>query len=144
MVPLRRDEIYVLACLGGVEQRFSRCYVLDGISTGNSQEIHNSGKPTPYNLRTTCKEPGGNMAERKVAAWQKIYQEALAETDRGKLMTKICEAESLLFSRLQREPIHRNEAIAIYDAIHSLRLLLCGLYAKKKREEVALAWRRSA
>ncbi len=92
-------------------------------------------------------EPGRNVAERKVAAWQTIYQEALAEVDPGKLMTKICDAESVLFSRLQQmhhEPTHRDEAIAIYDAIHSLRVLRCGLYAQKKRDELAQVWRRSA
>ena len=84
------------------------------------------------------------MAEPKLVEWRKIYREVLAETDPEKLMTKICAAESVLFSRLQHEPIHRDEAIAIYDAIHSLRLLCCGLYAQKKRDELALVWRGSA
>lgn len=87
------------------------------------------------------------MAEPKQAVWQGIYQDALAETDEGKLTTKICAAESILSLRLQQmhhERSQRDEAIAIYDAIHSLRLLRSGLYAQKKREEVALMWKQSA
>ena len=87
------------------------------------------------------------MAEPKLAEWQRIYREALTESDPETLATKICAAESVLFSRLQqmhREPANRDEAIAIYDAIHSLRVLRCGLYARKKRDELALMWRRSA
>ena len=44
--------------------------------------------------------------------------------------------ESVLFSRLQQmhhEPTHWDEAVAIYDAIHSLRLLRCDLYAQQTR-----------
>ncbi len=79
--------------------------------------------------------------------WQRIYQEALTETDQGKLLTKISAAELGLIARLQQmhhEPAHRDEAIAIYDAIHALRLLRCGLYAQKRRDELAQVWRRSA
>jgi hypothetical protein len=87
------------------------------------------------------------MVEPKLAEWQRVYQEVLVETDQGQLMIKICAAESALVSSLHQmhhEPTHRDEAIAIYDAIHSLRVLLCGLYIQKKRDELAVSWRRSA
>ena len=37
--------------------------------------------------------------------------------------------------------IYRDEVIAIYDAVHSLRLLRCDLYS---RTELALVWKRPA
>jgi hypothetical protein len=87
------------------------------------------------------------VAEPKTEDWQRIYQEALTETDPGRLLAKITAAESMLFSRLKQmhhERAHREEALAIYDAIHCLRLLRCDLYAQKKRDELALVWKRSA
>jgi hypothetical protein len=87
------------------------------------------------------------MAEPKLAAWKRIYQEALAESDQRELVMKISAAESALFTRLQQmhhEPIHRDEAIAVYDAVHSLRLLRCDLYSRTKRNELTLMWKRSA
>jgi len=87
------------------------------------------------------------MNESKSAEWQRIYQEALIETDQVELLPKICAAESVLFSRLQQmhhELTPRGEAIAIFDAVHSLRLLRCDLYSRRKREELSLMWKRSA
>lgn len=95
-------------------------------------------------LRT---DRGGTLAEPKLAEWRRVYREALTETDPEALTIRICAAESVLFSPLQqmhREPTNRDEAIAIYDAIHSLRVLRCRLYARKKRDELSLMWRRSA
>jgi hypothetical protein len=90
---------------------------------------------------------GHNMAEPRFAEWQRLYQEAVAETDHGKLVPKICAAETALFSRLQRMhhgPNYRDEVVAIYDAVHSLRLLRCDLYSRAKREQLTLMLRRSA
>ncbi len=87
------------------------------------------------------------MAELMLAEWQTTYQEAINETDAEKLIARICVAESALFMRLQQMPYgptHRDEAMAIYDAVHSLRLLRCELYARTKREELTLLRRRSA
>jgi hypothetical protein len=70
------------------------------------------------------------MVRPRLAEWQEAYQEALHETDQEKLLTKISAAENVLFSRLQQmhyQPTYRDEAIAIYDAVHSLRLLRCDL-----------------
>ena len=70
------------------------------------------------------------MVKSRLAEWQEAYQDALRETDRKKLMTKISAAEVALFSRLQRvhEPICKDEVIAIYDAVHALRILSRDLY----------------
>jgi|ERR1700722_4386460 len=95
---------------------------------------------------------GCNMAELKlvecnVPDWQKRYDEAVKETDAEKLIARICVAESELFLRLQQMPYgptHRDEAMAIYDAVHALRLLRCELYTRTKQEELALLRRRSA
>ena len=87
------------------------------------------------------------MFDRKPPDWKGIYQEALAETDQGKLMTKISAAEFVLFSRLQQmhhEPTHMDEASAIYDAVHSLRLLRCDLYSRTKQSELKQMLKRSA
>lgn len=87
------------------------------------------------------------MAESKFAEWQRIYQEALNETDQGKLIPKICEAESVLFLRLQEmpyRPTHKDEAMAIYDAVHSLRLLRCDLNSRSKRDEASSMWKKTA
>lgn len=88
-----------------------------------------------------------NMTEPRLAEWQRLYQEAVAETDHGKLAPKICAAETALFSRLQQMhhgPTYRDEITAIYDAVHSLRLLRCDLYSRAKREQLTLMLRRSA
>jgi len=73
--------------------------------------------------------------------WQEAYQDALRETDREKLMTKISAAEVALFSRLQQmhEPIGKDEVIAIYDAIHSLRTLSCDLSKHRRRARLAIS-----
>jgi hypothetical protein len=87
------------------------------------------------------------VAELLLAEWQTAYQEAMNETDAEKLIARICVAESALFLRLQQMPYgptHRDEAMAIYDAVHCLRLLRCDLYARTKREELTLLRRRSA
>jgi hypothetical protein len=87
------------------------------------------------------------LVESNVAEWQKKYEEAIRETDAEKLIARICIAESALFLRLQQMPYgptHRDEAMAIYDAVHALRLLRCELYARSKQEELALLRRRSA
>lgn len=87
------------------------------------------------------------LVESNASEWQKAYKEAINETDGGKLIARIRAAESALFLRLQQMPYgptHRNEAIAIYDAVHSLRLLRYELYARSKREELTLLRRRSA
>jgi hypothetical protein len=87
------------------------------------------------------------MRELKFAGWQKVYQETLTETDHGALVTKICAAESLLSLRLQQmhhEPAHIEEATAIYDAVHSLRLLRCDLFSRTRRDELNLMWKKSA
>jgi hypothetical protein len=86
------------------------------------------------------------MVKLRLAEWQEVYQDALRETDQEKLMAKIPAAEFALFSRLQQmhRPIYRNEVIAIYDAVHSLRILRCDLYSRKKRERLTQMWRRSA
>jgi hypothetical protein len=89
---------------------------------------------------------GCNMAELKLVEsnmpdWQKKYEEAV------KLIARICVAESELFLRLQQMPYgptHRDEAMAIYDAVHALRVLRCELYARTKQKELALLRRRSA
>lgn len=82
----------------------------------------------------------------RLAEWQEAYQDAVRETDQEKLMTKISAAESALFSHLQQmqRPIYKDEVIAIYDAVHSLRILRCDLYSRKKREHLTQMWRRSA
>jgi hypothetical protein len=87
------------------------------------------------------------VAELLLAEWQTTYQEAMNETDAEKLIARICVAESALFLRLQQMPYgptHRDEAMAIYDAVHCLRLLRCDLSARTKREELTLLRRRSA
>ncbi len=87
------------------------------------------------------------FAEPKVAEWQSTYRDAINETDAEKLIARICAAESALFLRLQQMPYgptHRDEAMAIYDAAHALRLLRCELYARSKQEELTLLRRRSA
>jgi uncharacterized protein YqeY len=86
------------------------------------------------------------MAKPRLAEWQEAYQDALRETDQEKLMTKISAAEAVLFSRLQKmhQPIRKDEVIAIYDAVHSLRILRCDLYSRQKREHLTQMWRRSA
>jgi len=86
------------------------------------------------------------MDELKLAGWQRIYQEALAESDQVKLLTKICAAEGVLYAYLQQhdEPTQRNEVIAVFDAIHSLRILRSRLYSQTKRDELALIWKQGA
>jgi hypothetical protein len=86
------------------------------------------------------------MVKPRLAEWQEAYQDALRETDQQKLMTKISAAETALFSRLQQmhQPIHKDEVIAIYDAVRSLQILRCDLYSLKKREHLTQMWRRPA
>ena len=87
------------------------------------------------------------LVESNASEWQKTYDEAINETDGGKQIARICAAESALFSRLQQMPYgptQRDEAMAIYDAVHSLRLLRCEFYARTKREELALLRRLTA
>lgn len=87
------------------------------------------------------------MAELMLAEWQTTYREAMNETDAEKLIARIGVAESALFLRLEQMPYgptHRDEAMAIYDAVHALRLLRCELYARRKQEELTLLRRRSA
>lgn len=87
------------------------------------------------------------MAESKSPEWRRLYQESVNETDQGKVMAKISAAESALLLRLQQMsygPTHRDEAMEIYDAVHSLRVLRCNLYSRTKRDELTLMWRRSA
>ena len=83
------------------------------------------------------------MDDARLAGWQRIYQEALAETDQVKLLSKICAAEAVLHACLQmhHEPAQRKEIIAVFDAIHSLRILRCRLYSQTKRDELALMWK---
>jgi hypothetical protein len=87
------------------------------------------------------------MPQSKSAEWQRIYQEALNETDQGKVIAKICAAESALLLRLQEMPYgptRREEAMAIYDAVHALRLLRCNLYSRTREDELARMWKRTA
>ena len=60
------------------------------------------------------------MAEPKLAEWQRVYQEAVTKTDQGKVIPKICAAESVLFSRLQEmhhESTDRDEAVSVAQRI---------------------------
>src|ERR1700734_3560857 len=94
-----------------------------------------------------CKMAELKLVESNVPDWQKRYEEAIKETDAGKLIARICVAESALFLRLQQMPYgptHRDEAMAIYDEVNALRLLRCEMYARTKQEELALLRRRSA
>jgi hypothetical protein len=87
------------------------------------------------------------LAESNISDWKRTYEQALNESDAGKLIARICAAESALCVRLQQMsygPTHRDEAMAIYDAVHSLRLLRSKLYACSKRDELTLLRRRSA
>ena len=86
------------------------------------------------------------MVKSRSAEWQEAYQDALRETDQEKLMTKISAAEVALFSRLQQmhEPICKDEVIAIYDAVHVLRILSYDLYTREKREHLTQMPRQSA
>jgi hypothetical protein len=86
------------------------------------------------------------MVKPRLAKWQEAYQDALCETDQERLMMKISAAEFALFSRLQQmhRPLYRDEVIAIYDAVYSLRILRCDLYSRKKQEHLTQMWRRSA
>jgi len=86
------------------------------------------------------------MVKQKSGKWSRIYQEALAETDQERLLAKISMAESALSSRLRQmhhEPTHREEAIALYDAVHSLRLLRCDLHSRTRRQGQTLLRERS-
>lgn len=87
------------------------------------------------------------MAQSKSVEWQRKYQEALNETDHAKLLAKISAAESALLLRLQQMPYgptRRDEAMAIYDAVHVLRLLRCNLYSRTKQDELDRMWKRTA
>jgi hypothetical protein len=71
-----------------------------------------------------------SSSEPKSPEWQRVYDEALSETDQNALLTKICAAETTLFLRLQQmhyERTHIEEAIALYNAVHALRLKRCDL-----------------
>ena len=66
------------------------------------------------------------MGELKYPDWQRPYQEALLETDEQKLREKIHLAEWKVFQRLQQisaDANHREERVAISDALHALRTL---------------------
>lgn len=79
-------------------------------------------------------------SEPKSPEWQSLYDEALSETDQNALLTKICAAEATLFSRLQQmhyERTHIEEAIALYDAVHALRLKRCGLQFRNELTRLA-------
>jgi hypothetical protein len=66
------------------------------------------------------------VSELKYQEWQKPYQDALLETDKKKLETKIHLAEWKIFQRLQTvsaDSDHHGEKSAIADALNVLRAL---------------------
>jgi hypothetical protein len=66
------------------------------------------------------------VSELKYPEWQKLYQDALVETDKKKLEAKIHLAEWKIFQRLQTvsaDSDHHGERAAISDALNALRFL---------------------
>ena len=58
--------------------------------------------------------------------WQRLYLDALTETDKTKLAEKLYEAEFAIFDRLQKmstNPDSEAEKAALADAIRGLRVL---------------------
>ena len=58
--------------------------------------------------------------------WQSLYFATLVETDPSKLASKLSDAETAIFNRLQTlssTPGARDERNALDDAIHNLRTL---------------------
>ena len=85
----------------------------------------------PCTAEITAPEP-------KSWEWRRMYREVLSETDRKALDKKIGAAETAVFSRLQQmnyERTHVPEAIALYDAVHTLRLLRSWLAAAARSDE---------
>jgi hypothetical protein len=70
------------------------------------------------------------VAETEDGNWRDSYQQALLELDPARLSQKVLDAEAAIFRRLQQlsvdgqaKGVHKEERMAINDAIANLRVL---------------------
>lgn len=109
-----------------------------GGPTGSASNVHrNSDAAKVCGLRSQSQPQ--LYSEPRSPDWQRVYDEALSETDQ-KALTKIWAAEATLVSRLQQMHYERSnveEAIALCDAIHILRLKRCVLRFRNELARLA-------
>jgi hypothetical protein len=92
---------------------------------------------------TLTEAPYGQV---EISGMARSLSRRLVRNRSGKIHDEDSAAEVAPFSRLQQmhEPISKDEVIAIYDAVHVLRILSYDLYTREKREHLTQMPRQSA